>query len=86
MNSAFHQQIKSAERLLQGLWFVGGVTTAALPASKLLLAGIYMVLGVFIFAAGRDYVDAPHLRFLGRVPGVRRVVERRLWRDQLVVG
>jgi hypothetical protein len=37
-----------------------------------------MVLGVYIVAAGGDYVDAPRLQFLNRVPGVRRVVEARL--------
>ena len=78
LDSAFHQQIKLAEKLLKGLRFVGGVTAAVLPASKLLLAGVYMVLGVYIVAAGGDYVDAPRLRFLNRVPGVRQVVETRL--------
>jgi hypothetical protein len=78
LDSAFHQQIKLAEKLLKGLRFVGGVTAAALPASKLLLAGVYMVLGVYIVAAGGDYVDAPRLQFLNRVPGVRQVVEARL--------
>ena len=58
--------------------FVGGISAAALPASKLLLAGVYLVLGVYIVAAGGDYIDAPHLRFLNRVPGVRQVVEVRL--------
>jgi hypothetical protein len=78
LDSAFHQQIKLAEKLLKGLRFLGGITAAALPASKLLLAGVYMVLGVYIVAAGGDYVDAPHLQFLNRVPGVRQVVEIRL--------
>ena len=78
LDSAFHQQIKLAEKLLKGLRFVGGIATAALPASKLLLAGVYMVLGVYIVAAGGDFVDAPHLQLLNRVPGVRQVVEIRL--------
>jgi len=78
LDSAFHQQIKLAEKLLKGLRFVGGISVAALPASKLILAGVYMILGVYIVAAGADYVDAPHLRFIDRVPGVRQVVEARL--------
>jgi hypothetical protein len=78
LDSAFHQQIKLAEKLLKGLRFVGGLTAAALPASKLLLAGVYMVLGVYIVAAGGDFVDARRLQFLNRVPGVRQVVEIRL--------
>jgi hypothetical protein len=78
LDSAFHQQIKLAEKLLKGLRFVGGISAAALPASKLILAGVYMVLGVYIVAAGGDYVDSPRLQFLNRVPGVRQVVEVRL--------
>lgn len=78
LDSAFHQQIKLADKLLKGLRFVGGISVAALPASKLILAGVYMILGVYIVAAGADYVDAPHLRFIDRVPGVRQVVEIRL--------
>jgi len=78
LDSAFHQQIKLAEKLLKGLRFVGGISAAALPASKLILAGVYMVLGVYIVAAGGDYVDSPRLQFLDRVPGVRQVVEVRL--------
>ena len=72
LDSAFHQQIKLAEKLLKGLRFVGGLTATALPASKLLLAGVYIV------AAGGDYVDARHLQFLNRIPGVRQVVGVRL--------
>jgi hypothetical protein len=78
LDSAFHQQIKLAEKLLKGLRFVGGISAAALPASKLILAGVYMILGVYIVVAGGDYVDAPRLQFLNRVPGVRQVVEVRL--------
>ena len=78
LDSAFHQQIKLAEKLLKGLRFVGGISAAALPASKLILAGVYLVLGVYIVAAGGDYVDSPRMEFLNRVPGVRQVVEVRL--------
>jgi hypothetical protein len=78
LDSAFRQQIKLAEKLLKGLRFVGGVTAAILPAGKLLLAGVYMVLGVYIVAVGGDYVDARRLQLLNRVPGVRQVVELRL--------
>jgi hypothetical protein len=78
LDSAFHKQIQLAEKLLKGLRFVGGISVAALPASKLILAGVYMILGVYIVAAGADYVDSPHLRFINRVPGVRQVVESKL--------
>jgi len=78
LDSAFHQQIKLAEKLLKGLRFVGGISTAALPASKVVMAAVYLVLGIYIVLAGGDYVDAPRLQFLNRVPGVRQVVEVRL--------
>ncbi|MFN2217910.1 MAG: hypothetical protein ACK2UA_04850 [Anaerolineae bacterium] len=78
LDSAFHQQIKLAEKLLKGLRFVGGISAAALPASKLVMAAAHLVLGIYIVLAGGDYVDAPHLQFLNRVPGVRQVVEVRL--------
>ena len=78
LDSAFHEQIKLAEKLLTGLRFVGGLAAATLPAGQLIMAGIYLVLGIYIVAAGGDYVDAPRLEFMDRVPGVRQVVEIRL--------
>ncbi|MFN2183453.1 MAG: hypothetical protein ACK2UU_05650 [Anaerolineae bacterium] len=78
LDSAFHQQIKLAEKLLKGLRFVGGISVATLPASKVVMAAVYLVLGIYIVLAGGDYVDAPRLQFLNRVPGVRQVVEVRL--------
>jgi hypothetical protein len=42
------------------------------------LVGAYLALGVYVIAAGGDYVDAPRLQLLDRVPGVRVVVETRL--------
>jgi hypothetical protein len=78
LSSAFNQQIKLAEKLLKGLRFLGGIAASALPSGVLIMAGSYLVLGVYIVAVGGDYVDAPQLEFLKRVPGVRRVVETRL--------
>ena len=78
LDSAFHEQIKLAEKLLKGLRIVGGLAAATLPAGQLIMAGVYLVLGIYIVAAGGDYVDAPRLEFMDRVPGVRQVVEIRL--------
>jgi hypothetical protein len=78
LDSAFHQQIMLAEKLLKGLRFLGAIMAVATPASKLVLAGVYMVLGVYIVVAGGDFIDAPRLQLLDRVPGVRHVVEIRL--------
>jgi hypothetical protein len=78
LDSAYQQQIQIAEKLLKALRFVGGVSAAALPSGALLLVGAYLALGVYVIAAGGDYVDAPRLQLLDRVPGVRVVVETRL--------
>jgi hypothetical protein len=78
LDSTFGKQIELAEKLLKGLRFLGAIVAVATPASKLILAGVYMVLGVYVIAAGGDYVDAPRLQFVNRVPGVRHVVEVRL--------
>ncbi len=78
LDSAFQQQIKLAEKLLAGLRFLGAIAAASFPASRLLVAGVYMVLGVYIVVAGGDYVDSPHLEVIDRIPGVRQVVQSRL--------
>jgi hypothetical protein len=78
LDSAYHQQIKLAEKLLKGLRYLGGIAATALPSGVLLMAGSYLVLGAYIIATGGDYVDASHLEFLNRVPGVRQIVETRL--------
>lgn len=78
LDRAYQQQIKLAEKLLKGLRFLGGITATALPSGVLLMAGSYLVLGAYVVAAGGDYVDAPHLKFLNRVPGVRQIVETKL--------
>jgi hypothetical protein len=78
LDSAYYQQIKLAEKLLKGLRYLGGIAATALPSGVLLMAGSYLVLGVYIIATGGDYVDASHLELLNRVPGVRQIVETRL--------
>jgi hypothetical protein len=78
LNSAFLQQVKLAENLLRGVRFLGAIAVAALPASSPVLAGVSLLVGVYIVLAGADYVDAPRFQLLSRVPGVRRVIEVRL--------
>ncbi len=78
LEDAYHKQIKIAEKLLKGLRFVSNISVAVLPSGVLLLGGAYITLGIYVIAAGGDYVDAPRLQFLDRVPGVQKVVESRL--------
>jgi len=78
LDSAYYQQIKLAEKLLKGLRYLGGIAATALPSGVLLMAGSYLLLGAYVIATGGDYVDASHIEFLNRVPGVRQIVETRL--------
>lgn len=78
LEDAYHKQIETAEKLLKGLRFVSNISVAVLPSGVLLLGGAYITLGIYVIAAGGDYVDAPRLQFLDRVPGVQKVVESRL--------
>jgi len=78
LNDQYQQQIGLIEKLLRGLRLLGSVPAAALPQGTLLLAATYIVLGGYVILAGADYVDAQKLAGLGRVPGVRKVVESNL--------
>ncbi len=71
-------QVKLAEKLLNGLNFLGGLSEAILPQGKLIFAACYMALGGYVVIAGADYVDSPRLRWLDRVAGIRRTVEENL--------
>jgi len=78
LNDKYQKQIKLAEKLLNGLKYLGGVASSALPQGKLLSASLYTILGAYIILVGADYVDSPELRLLDRVPGVRHIVENNL--------
>jgi hypothetical protein len=78
LDAAFGQQADLAEKLLRGLKVLALVPAAALPQGRLLMAAAYVVLGAYVVLAGGDYVDARRLERLGRVLGVRQVVEGQL--------
>ncbi|HUW99449.1 MAG TPA: hypothetical protein VMY35_00590 [Phycisphaerae bacterium] len=78
LDAAFGQQADLSEKLLRGLKVLALVPATALPQGRLLMAAAYVVLGAYVVLAGGDYVDARRLERLGRVPGVRRVVEGQL--------
>ena len=75
--AAYRRQLDLADRLLTGLRYVG-TAIAVLPQGRLLVAAAYIVLWAYVTLAGADYADAPQLRWLDRVPGVRRTVELHL--------
>ena len=78
LGSKYGQQIGTIDKLLKGLRLFGAVPAAVVPQGKLLMAAAYIVIGGYVVLAGADFVDAPNLRWLDRVPGVRRVVEMNL--------
>ncbi len=78
LGSKFGQQIGTIDRLLKGLRLFSAVPTTVVPQGKLLMAAAYIVIGGYVVLAGADFVDAPHLRWLNRVPGVHQVVATNL--------
>jgi len=75
LGAKFDQQIGMIDKLLKGLRLIGAVPASIVPQAKLLMGAAYVVIGGYVVLAGADFVDAPNLRWLDRVPGVRRVVE-----------
>jgi hypothetical protein len=78
LDEAFIKQIDLAKKILSGARWVGSLSMEILPQAKLLLASVYLILGGYVVLTGADYVDARRFRLLGRVPGVRQVVEKNL--------
>lgn len=72
---SFAARTRLAGQILAGLGLLKRIPAARLPAVELAVAATYIgLLGYGLFV-GADYVDAPRLERLGRVPGVARVVE-----------
>lgn len=64
-----------ADKLTQGLKWLAVVPAAALPQGQVLRAAAFIVLAAFVILSGADYVDAPRLKLINRVPGVLEVTE-----------
>jgi hypothetical protein len=75
LKDGYGNQLKLAEKLLTGLRYIGCLSDTVLPQGKLMFAVAYMTLGGYVVLAGADYVDSPHIKWLDRVAGVRRIVE-----------
>lgn len=78
LSDGFGNQIKLAEKLLNGLKFIGGLSDNILPQGKLIFAAGYIALGGYAVLTGADYVDSPRIKWLDRVPGVSRILEKNL--------
>jgi hypothetical protein len=69
------KQCDLADKVVQGLGFLAAAPAAILPQGQVLRAAAYIVLAGYIVLSGADYVDAPRLKQIDRVAGVRKVVE-----------
>lgn len=78
LNDALGKQTNLVEKILPKLKWAALIPAAALPQGQLLMAAAYIVLSGYVILNAADYVDAPRLQRLDRVPGVRRVIETHL--------
>jgi hypothetical protein len=75
LNEAFRKQTGLVDKILPKLKYLTLIPAARLPQGKVVLAAAYLLLTGYVILVGGDYVDAPDLDKLDRVPGVRREVE-----------
>lgn len=75
LRESYAQQIKWADKVLEWVPRLSGPVMLALPHSTLIVAVLYVALGGYVIVTGADYVDAPRLKILGRVSGVRQFAE-----------
>ncbi len=75
LNEGFRRKTGLVERILPKIRYVGMIPLGALPQGQLLVGATYIALGAYVLFPAGDYVDFTEIRFLDRVPGLRRVVE-----------
>lgn len=75
LEASHKKQCDLADKLAQGLKWLAVVPIAALPQGQVLRAAAFIVLAAFVILSGADYVDAPRLKLIQRVPGVRIITE-----------
>lgn len=80
--AGFAARTKLANQLLAALGVLKHVRAVQLPMVELARAALYVALLGFVLYVGADYVDAPRLERLGRVPGVVQLVENGLTQAQ----
>ena len=78
LDDRYGQHIALARKLTTVLNKVGAIVARLVPHGILLVAATQLTVTSYVVLVGADYVDAPRLQRLDRVPGVRRVVESHL--------
>ena len=73
--AGYAARTRLAGQILAGLGILKRIPAARVPMVELATGAAYLVLLGFVLYSGGDYVDAPKLEKLGRVPGVLHVVE-----------
>lgn len=72
---SFNARTKLAGQILAGIAVLKRIPATRLPMVEVATAAVYIGLLGFVVYTGSDYVDAPRLERIGRVPGVLQVVE-----------
>jgi len=72
---SFTGRTQLAGQILAGMAVLKRIPATRLPMVEVATAAVYLGLLGFVVYTGSDYVDAPRLERLGRVPGVLHVVE-----------
>lgn len=71
----FDARTKLSRQLLAGLGLIKRFPVTRVPMVELISAALYLALLGYAVYVGGDFVDAPKLERLGRIPGVVHVVE-----------
>lgn len=78
LDDRYGSHIALAQKFTSVLNRVGTLLAHVIPQGILVVAATELAIAGYVVMVGGDYVDAPMLLRLDRVPGVRRVVETRL--------
>jgi len=78
LSERYRQQTELVDTILDKAQWLAAIPAAAVPKVHLLLGAVYLMLAGYVIFVGADYVDAPRVGWLDRVPGVRRVIEDNL--------
>jgi hypothetical protein len=78
LNEAHKARMDLAWKLERGLRVVSIFSISALPQAQLALAFGYLLIGAYAIFTTADYVDAPKLKRINRVSGIRAAMTRAL--------
>lgn len=75
LDRQYQQQVAVIDRMLLFLRFLPSVSPAALPQAQQLRAAASIILTGYIIYSGADFVDAPTLEKLDRIPGPPQIFD-----------